>query len=55
MFLNSAAIAHLGLSLFVKGAVESGKPNGWNACVVTTLEQVQPLVAPLLTRPESGI
>jgi len=50
-----AAIAHLGLPLFVRGAVESGKPNGWNACVATTAEQVQQLVAPLLTRAESGL
>lgn len=47
-----AAIARLGLPLFVRGAVESGKANGWHACVATTPEAVHQLVEPLLTHAE---
>jgi len=43
-----AAVAQLGLPLFVKGAVLSRKAHGWKACVATTPEELRERVGKLL-------
>lgn len=43
-----AAIAQLGLPVFVRGAVQSRKRQGWDACVATTLDQAERLSEQLL-------
>lgn len=42
------AIAQLGLPVFVRGAVQSRKLKGWNACVATTLDEAERLSEQLL-------
>lgn len=45
------AVAQLGLPLFVKGAVQSVKAQGFRACVAETLPELQERVAALLALP----
>lgn len=47
----AAAAARLGFPLFVKGVVKSCKEAGWDACVATSLPQLQVLVEQTLARP----
>jgi ATP-grasp domain, R2K clade family 3 len=47
----AAAAEQLGFPLFVKGVVKSHKEAGWDACVATSLPQLQRLVEQTLARP----
>jgi hypothetical protein len=42
------AVAQLGLPVFVKGAIQSRKAQGWKACVAETLEELERLCTRLL-------
>jgi hypothetical protein len=45
----AAAVATLGLPVFVKGAIQSRKARGWKACVAETVEELQRLCEQLLS------
>ena len=47
----AAAVAQLGLPLFVKGVVQSRKARGWKACVAETETELQRLTKALLDLP----
>ncbi|MEM7014916.1 MAG: ATP-grasp domain-containing protein, partial [Verrucomicrobiota bacterium] len=44
----AAAIEKMGLPAFIKGAVQSQKDKGWDACVAKTLAEAQTIVGDLL-------